>query len=50
MTVYDLPGDKHTYGKKVTDDPEPIKYGILWMIQSLMDGVKGRHRISRLLS
>ena len=26
QTTYDLPGDKHTYGKKVVDDPEPIKY------------------------
>jgi hypothetical protein len=26
QTVYDLPGDTHAYGKKVVDDPEPIKY------------------------
>lgn len=26
QTVYDLPGESHAYGKKVQDDPEPIKY------------------------
>lgn len=26
QTIYDLPGEHHTYGKKVVDDPEPIKY------------------------
>lgn len=26
QTTYDLPGDHHTYGKKIVDDPEPIKY------------------------
>ena len=28
QTVYDLPGESHTYGKKVNDDPEPVKHGI----------------------
>lgn len=26
-TTYDLPGANHSYGKKVIDDPEPIKDG-----------------------
>ena len=26
-SVYDLPSNNHTYGKKVVDDPEPVKYG-----------------------
>jgi dTDP-4-dehydrorhamnose 3,5-epimerase-like enzyme len=26
QTVYDLPEQNHTYGKKVKDDPDPIKY------------------------
>lgn len=25
-TIYDLPAENHAYGKKVKDDPEPIKY------------------------
>ena len=33
QTVYDLPGEHHTYGKKVVDDPEPIKHGILVLRQ-----------------
>jgi hypothetical protein len=32
LSVYDLPNQKHTYGKKVVDDPEPIKYGINQLI------------------
>ena len=32
MTVYDLPDEKHIYGKKVVDDPEPKKYGIVCLI------------------
>lgn len=27
QTTYDLPEQSHTYGKKVVDDPEPIKTG-----------------------
>jgi hypothetical protein len=26
-SIYDLPEKNHTYGKKVQDDPEPVKYG-----------------------
>ena len=26
-STFDLPKDNHTYGKKVLDDPEPMKYG-----------------------
>jgi len=26
QTIYDLPGQNHAYGKKVKDDPEPIKH------------------------
>jgi hypothetical protein len=29
---YDLPGENHTYGKKVLDDPEPMKHGIIDLI------------------
>jgi hypothetical protein len=31
-STYDLPGENHTYGKKVLDDPEPVKYGIIDLI------------------
>lgn len=27
LSIYDLPAENHTYGKKVVDDPEPMKYG-----------------------
>ena len=33
QTVYDLPHEQHTYGKKVVDDPEPVKHGILFSMQ-----------------
>ena len=40
QTVYDLPAEHHTYGKKVVDDPEPIKHGILLLSQLCMAGKK----------
>lgn len=40
QTVYDLPHESHTYGKKVVDDPEPIKYGTVSITQLLTTGKK----------
>ena len=32
QTTYDLPTEGHTYGKKVKDDPEPVKDGTKMLI------------------
>ena len=37
-STFDLPPDSHTYGKKVVDDPEPVKHGIQQNSQLSMGG------------
>ena len=39
QTVYDLPQESHTYGKKVVDDPEPVKHGT-WPFYTVVNGWK----------
>ena len=40
QTIYDLPPEAHSYGKKVVNDPEPMKHGKGFLIQWFMVGKK----------
>lgn len=49
QTTYDLPGEKHTYGKKNVDDPTSIKNGNFILLFSCQRvGRRGRGRRKRL--